>query len=59
LGALPADEDLVPPQQADGQPPLFDFFGLVQPGPAPINPQNHHAHNVVPADPIIEELNEE
>jgi hypothetical protein len=59
MSALPADEDLVPPQQANGQPPLFHFFGLGQPGPAPFNPQNQHAHNVLPAALVIDELNED
>jgi hypothetical protein len=27
LEVLPQDEDLVPPQLDNGQPPMFDFFG--------------------------------
>jgi hypothetical protein len=35
LGALPADEDPVHVLQENGNPPMFDFFGLGQQGQAP------------------------
>jgi hypothetical protein len=38
LGWGPADEDPIPVQEPNGGPPLFDFFGLGQPGQPPFNP---------------------
>jgi hypothetical protein len=45
LGNLPADEDEVPPLDPNGNPPLFDFFGLGQPGPLPFHHQHNQHHN--------------
>jgi hypothetical protein len=39
LEVLPQDEDLVPPQLDNGQPPMFDFFGPGQPGAGPFHHQ--------------------
>jgi hypothetical protein len=39
LEVLPQDEDPVPPQLDNGQPPMFDFIGLGQPGIGPFNHQ--------------------
>jgi hypothetical protein len=37
FGAVPADDDPVPEVQANGQPPLFDFFGLGLPVAGHVN----------------------
>lgn len=38
-GGLPADEDEVPLDNGNGNPLIFDFFGLGQHGQAPFQPQ--------------------
>jgi hypothetical protein len=40
LGQLPVDEDPVPVIAENGQPPMFDFFGLGQPA------EQHHDSNM-------------
>jgi hypothetical protein len=40
LGGLPKDEDQVPALENNGQPTLFDFFGLGQPRTTPPNQPN-------------------
>jgi hypothetical protein len=37
LEGLPADEELVPEPNINGQPLISDFFGLGQPGQMPFN----------------------
>jgi hypothetical protein len=47
-GGFAADEDAVPTENANGIPPIFNFFGLGQPGQAPFQPQQNDADD--PAD---------
>jgi hypothetical protein len=41
LGVLPADEELVPGQQVNGNPLMFDFFGLGKQGLTPHREDNN------------------
>jgi hypothetical protein len=48
LGALPTDEEQVHVPNANGQTPLYDFFGLGQPGQMPFHLQvNAHGNENV------------
>jgi hypothetical protein len=52
MGAVAADEDHVPEVLANGQPPLFDFFGLGQPGAGSVNLHQNEEEGQGQGNPI-------